>query len=282
MNRAEAFVRVEKRMKPLLAHPRVLHRFGWMRRKLEALGIGTFSVRANGLKVSGGIGDRKLLLLLEKGKFEPLSLPTWRSLLEPGMRAIDVGAHIGSFTLPAAQVVGDKGRVWALEPNPVSFRYLQKNVSDNELGQVTVVQAAVSDHTGSEILHVRPGERMQSSLVAVDAGSETDYKVDVLKLDDLVPLDETVDVLKIDAEGSEPAILRGMARLLPGVRAMIVEQNPDALRQGNSSPTELHDMLVEAGFEVQVMREKADAPVPWTVELADRAVNLLATRPGDG
>lgn len=281
-NATKILIWAERRIKPLLANPFVLRWFGKLRRAVERLGFADLTVTRDGLRITGGISDRNMLAWVEAGTFEPFSLGLWESLIEPGMTVVDVGAHIGIFTLLAARRVGPGGKVWSIEPNPTSLRLLNRNVRANALDNVTVCHAALSDTNGTSTLHVRPGDRMQSSLVAVEAGSELDVSVRISRLDDLVT-SETVHVVKVDAEGSEPAILRGMTRLLPTVRALIVESNPNCLRQAGSSPRELLDMLTDAGFEVRVVDEESETLIPWSEERCERrSVNLAAQRPTGG
>jgi len=286
-NATKVLIGLERRIRPLLARPFVLHAFGSLRRMVERLGFADLTVERDGLRITGGISDRNMLASVEAKTFEPFTLSQWESMIEPGSVVIDVGAHVGIFTLLASAAVGPQGRVWAIEPNPTSLRLLAHNVKSNALDNVTVLNAALSDENGTSTLHVRPGDRMQSSLVAVEAGSELDVAVRVARLDDLLPRDVRVDVLKVDAEGSEPAILRGMTRLLPGVRALIVESNPNCLRQAGSSPTELHSMLVDAGFDVFVIDEETKRLIPCPAAglstiLDDRFINLLAKRQASG
>ena len=279
MNTTKAVLRLEQRMRPLLARPWVLHSLGSMRRRLEARGLADLNVTIDGFRLTGGLADRRLLACVQEKTFEPLSLQLWQKGIAPGTKVVDIGAHVGVYSLFAAQAAGTEGQIWAVEPNPVSRRLLVKNVRSNGLQNVTVIASALSDRNGTSTLHVRPGDRMQSSLVAVDAGSEHDVSVRVARLDDLIPPDIDIDIVKMDAEGSEPAILRGMARLLPKVRMMIIESNANCLYQARSSPDALHAILMTSGFEVHLIDEQSQRLSPWSHEHVNRrSINLLATR----
>ncbi len=70
------------------------------------------------------------------------------SFLRPGMTFIDVGAHIGEYTLLAAKLVGDAGQVHAFEPQPSLFPLLQDGIQLNEFSHVTANQLALCDHVG--------------------------------------------------------------------------------------------------------------------------------------
>src|SRR5690348_11604539 len=68
-----------------------------------------------------------------------------RRWLRAGMRALDVGAAFGVYTVAMAQAVGDSGRVFAFEPTPDTAQFLERNLSLNELRNVALIGAAVSD-----------------------------------------------------------------------------------------------------------------------------------------
>src|SRR5438094_750470 len=76
------------------------------------------------------------------------------SLVHPGDVAVDVGANIGYHTLIFARAVGERGRVFAYEPDPDNFRLLRRNVELNGYRNVRPFQAAVSDRSGTLTLYL--------------------------------------------------------------------------------------------------------------------------------
>jgi len=101
-------------------------------------------------------GDFGVTLEAEStGEYEPVTTKLLESLLEEGMTFVDVGAHVGLFTLPAAKWVGQSGRVIAFEPHPDNFAMLNDNIEANTLGEhVDAIQSAVSDCTTPVSLHI--------------------------------------------------------------------------------------------------------------------------------
>jgi protein O-GlcNAc transferase len=84
-------------------------------------------------------------ILLEQEDWFEDEIHFVRRWLRPGMRAVDVGASYGLYTLAMASAVGATGRVWAFEPTPAVADYLDRSVRLNGLGSVRVCRVAVSD-----------------------------------------------------------------------------------------------------------------------------------------
>jgi len=98
-------------------------------------------------------------VLLEQEDWFEKEIRFVRTLLLPGMRAIDVGANFGLYTLALARAVGRGGAVWAFEPAELTLALLRQTVAANALSQVVVCPLALSDHAGSgfqAIRHLRP------------------------------------------------------------------------------------------------------------------------------
>jgi FkbM family methyltransferase len=123
------------------------------------------------------------------------------SLVRPGMTAFDVGANVGYYTLLLARGVGPKGRVIAFEPNPVNVAHLKEHLRLNKIGNVEIVEAAVSDRDGTAFF---------SGEGAVGKLSQTGTQMKTVRLDDY----PRPDLIKMDIEGEETAALRGSAKIL--------------------------------------------------------------------
>src|ERR1700751_3958981 len=129
-----------------------------------------------------------------------------RRLLRPGMRAIDVGANYGTYTLAMAKAVGASGRVWAYEPASATARYLRNTIGRNGLAQVEMCQAALSDRPGVGRLHL--DTQVELNRLTADGNGE-EVSLTTLDSEDLSRSWEPVDFIKIDDEGGELDIIRG-------------------------------------------------------------------------
>ena len=142
-------------------------------------------------------------------------------ILEKYVRAggtvFDVGANVGFFTLVAARLVGDEGRVVAFEPLPRNLRYLREHVRLNALKSVRVVGAAVSERPGSGFL--APGDSFSEWGLA-----GTGVPVDLVSLDDVVFSGGVPgpSLMKIDVEGSEVSVLKGATKVLEKFQPVVV------------------------------------------------------------
>jgi FkbM family methyltransferase len=133
-----------------------------------------------------------------------------RACLAPGSHALDIGANFGVYTVAMAQAVGAQGRVHAFEPTPDTAAALRETVADNDARQVRVHQLAVSDQAGTARLSLHA----ESELNALSADGEG-IEVPTVTLDELAAAQQwpPLDFVKIDAEGHEPQVIAGGARL---------------------------------------------------------------------
>jgi FkbM family methyltransferase len=210
------------------------------------------SYRVNGLTIAvppdGYFGTE-----LTDGTYEPATTQILLQHLQPGMVMVDVGAHIGHYTVAAAQRVGPHGRVIAFEPDPVSFSYLAQNVAANGLSErVTMQNVAVSGQTGTANLYLGRRDRVANSLIRSDATMPRSVVCDTIALDHYFQddPDPRVDMVKMDIEGGEYDALRGMVRLLaanPHLK-LLVEFHPVNLQRAAIDADEFIALLHELAF----------------------------------
>jgi FkbM family methyltransferase len=122
-------------------------------------------------------------------------------LVRPNMIAFDVGANVGYYTLLLARRVGPGGRVIAFEPNPVNIACLKRHLRLNKITNVEIVEAAVSDCSGTSYFS---GDWAEGKL------AQTGSLVKTVRLDDY----PRPDLVKMDIEGGETAALRGAENIL--------------------------------------------------------------------
>lgn len=210
-----------------------------------------------------------------------------RSLLKPGDTMIDVGANIGFTALEGVQAVGLKGTVHAIEPHPFIHRCLSENLILNHLGppHIQTYPTAVSDEP-SDIGVQFTNDRRDDMNFMVPKGAARHtcmnakgIKVPVTTLDALFPDLLHCDLLKIDVEGAELAVLRGASRLLKNTRQIVIEAgDPNSARHGFTAD-DLLAYLESAGFEVRSMDQEKGRHFPIQIEYYRRHVgNWLAFR----
>ncbi|MBI5630335.1 MAG: FkbM family methyltransferase [Elusimicrobia bacterium] len=166
-----------------------------------------------------------------------------------GQTVVDVGAHIGVFTLYAARQVGPSGRVVSVEPDPKNLELLKANIALNDCGNVQVLPAALSSRAGSGKLFVAD---KSSDNPAANTLHETPGRraimVDVRTLDDTLEGVPRIDHLKLDVEGAELAVLEGGERALARTSRVIMELHPSRV-----APDRVLDWLTARGFDCQTL-----------------------------
>jgi FkbM family methyltransferase len=187
------------------------------------------------------------------GRYEPQETEIVRHLIRPRMSVIDVGANWGYFTLVAAHLVGAGGHVLALEPHPDLHHWLSVNVRRNGLSQVTCIRAAAADRAGHAGFVAATPEDGNSGLSRFASGQEAaDFESPTETLDALVERHglETIDLVKIDVEGAEARVLRGMVDGLGRgrYRYVLLECHPRALEAVGCSVDECVAALGAAGY----------------------------------
>jgi FkbM family methyltransferase len=185
--------------------------------------------------------------------YEQTETRFFKSVCKPGMTFIDVGANIGLYTALALPRIGSTGRVVALEPDRESFEYLRKTVIANHADNVSCIRKAAADHSGVMKLFVSENNRGDNRLYDNELATGS-YEVEVASLD-LLLKDEGItaaDLVKIDVQGFEGRVLRGMRETIarsPNL-TILMEFWPHGLQCAQTDPAELLADLEEMGLSI--------------------------------
>jgi len=185
--------------------------------------------------------------------------------LKAGDCAVDAGANVGFFTVLMSKIVGETGKVVAIEPDSLNILKLQKNLDINSCGNVTLFKGALGVGRSEAVIH-RDSDNGQTSLFGETGIAE---RVCVAPLDDLIKGDRP-RLLKMDIEGSEIAALIGCAFDFP---VIITEVNEKALARAGHIPAHLYTILRERGYHRYQLH--ADGSMPSRLEFSQ---NVKLTR----
>jgi FkbM family methyltransferase len=172
------------------------------------------------------------------GRWEETTIPVFCELARASRGFADIGAYTGIYTLLGC-ASNPQIRGVAFEPQPDAFAMLQGNISANPgFGErVRLVGGAAGDVDGEAVMHV-PHDRTAAS---IEEGSEGEaLQVRVVRGDDEIASGLDVDLIKIDVEGHQLAVLRGLERTLQQQPALIIEC-------GDLFPP-VRELLREAGY----------------------------------
>lgn len=181
---------------------------------------------------------------------------------KPGAVIIDIGAHIGLFSVIAAQVTGKTGKVYAFEPAPSTFALLQKTVVINHEEQVIEsFQQAVGAETGKITFFVSDGQ-------ADNSNSLVNYKDDrlmqgidvaVTSIDNFVKEKNIskLDFIKIDVEGAEYDTLRGAAETLKKLKPFcIVAIHPEPIAAKGDKLDAIYDFINSCNYRITLDKKE--------------------------
>ena len=170
--------------------------------------------------------------------YEPHLTRAISEVLNPGDGFVDVGANIGWFSLLGASIVGEGGRVLAVEADPGNVGLLLRSAQASGFRNITAVTAAAAATSGAMLLQ-RAGGSNGAVYPFADATAPDDRWVPALTLDSLSGMVENVRVMKIDVEGAELLVLRGATETIERHRPVLyVEFSPGMLSRFEDSGTQ--------------------------------------------
>ena len=171
--------------------------------------------------------------------------------IHSGDVVLDIGAHIGYYTLQFANLVGSTGKVYAFEPEPKNFELLKKNVQINKHDNVVLIQKIVSDKDGIVEFFISKFDSIGNKLFKSDE-SGSSIKVGSTTLDEYFKdSKEKIDFIKMDIQGGEGKAILGMKNLLKENKNLKIIQEwwPDALKQNHANPEDHLKFLRHIGYK---------------------------------
>jgi FkbM family methyltransferase len=199
------------------------------------------------------------------GVWEPHLTHWLRQRLKPGDVFVDVGANIGYFSVLGSSLVGPTGGVVALEASPEFHRRLVQHARLNACENVRALNAAVSDKDETlKFVQASSRNTGATSTVPYAGPAESEFEVGAHSLPVLLS-DREIErarVIKIDVEGAEGAVVRGLRpvfeRLLPDAE-VVIEVTPVRMRALGDSATELLTTFTDHGFHAYRLANDYDS-----------------------
>jgi FkbM family methyltransferase len=197
----------------------------------------------------------------ESGIWEPYETELVCRALTAGDCCIDIGANLGYFTVVAAHCVGSTGRVYAFEPEPRNAELLRRNIALNGFQDRCVAEeAALAEAAGDACLYLHPDNLGDHQLYAgekTEGGARKSVTVPLHRGDDyFAGRLERVGLVKIDTQGTEYKVVRGLMELFQRSGSelrIIVELTPYSLRAAGDSGAELIRLLAELQLPLHII-----------------------------
>jgi len=212
--------------------------------------------------------------LIMDGYWESWLTQLLAQLVQPGFTCIDIGANFGYFSILMAELAGNSGKTLSIEPNPRiadllrSTRFLQG-------GKFDVLEMALSDSSGEAILTVGDRELGGGTIKPnnLEPG-RSQVKVSTVSLDELLKQKgiDNVDIIKMDVEGVEPLVFRGMQETIarnPDIQ-IIIEYSPSIYEDAQQFTDYLFSQFTVCQVkDVDVIKELDSSDIPRMVSMKD-------------
>jgi FkbM family methyltransferase len=226
----------------------VFHKYFKRTNKVETVCLG------NHIRMECNLSDELQFAFWCCGNAFELKENRWlQSWIKPGMVFFDVGANVGYYSLLLSPLLGPTGSAHGFEPVSQQCERFRRNIELSGLINIVVNREIVSDSAGEKVIHVGTDDNSGTASVALIPRPD-----DITETVPATTLDQyfarrgltRVDVIKIDVQGHELAVLRGGEQLLRRHRpVLLVEIHSPSLLESGSNKEEIYHYLETLGFE---------------------------------
>ena len=175
-----------------------------------------FAYSVPGGRIYLNIKESSMMMQRSLGLYEPEKTKAVQDLLKPGETFVDVGGNKGDFALLASKIVGGRGKVICVEPEPINVGWIKRSIELNGYENIQLCGLALSDHDGDSVLHLGTKSGFHTLLSGAPDRDQGSLTVRTRTLDSLLTElgADRVNVLKIDVEGAELMVLKGAAETI--------------------------------------------------------------------
>ena len=208
-----------------------------------------------------------MLDCFEKGQAYESEIFKWISqFLEKNDCFIDIGAHVGYYSVLAAKIVGSKGKVFAFEPELSNYQKTLENITLNHLNNIKLFNLAVASETKQTQIFVNQDNDGGHALWDVgkhpfnkkSLNNQTMQNTQLSTLDNILSQSGNITnlkMIKIDTEGAELNVIKGAVNTIGkyDVPYIICEINRFGLQQMGTNETELREFINSLGYETYLL-----------------------------
>jgi FkbM family methyltransferase len=189
------------------------------------------------------------------GEYSPDEVRLWRKFVKPCWRVVNGGANIGALAIPLADLVGTTGKVYAFEPQPEAFELLQRNASSWE--QIEIFNLALWHSRGDSKMRLYEELKHDNFGCTRIGDLHGSAEIRMVALDDQLPVDEHIDFIFLDIEGSEVMALEGAKKTIERCRPVLYVED-----DGQSSSS-LSTYLRQKGYYCYQHKPDMFSPENW-------------------
>lgn len=186
--------------------------------------------------------------------YENRKVQLFSNLIRPGMTVLDIGANKGYFTLLFAKLMHDKGRVLAFEPHPDNCFWIQRSIHANHYHCINLCPLALSNTDGEATFYVGKRSGWGSLRYSPIAHDNQVITVTTRKLDTILHDEDiaNVDLIQMDVEGSDLAVLQGAANTLQQHHHITITMDVDV--RGSTEQQQLYNFFHTHKYKILDLR----------------------------
>ncbi len=211
-------------------------------------------IEINGMRLYLPKQDISTEKMMVKRTYEPIETKQIIKNIIQNDIVVDIGSNIGYYTILVSRIVGDKGKVYAFEPNKEILPILKKNIEINSCKNVSIIQKAVSEKNGRIKFYLMEENKAQSSTYKSGESNE-EVEVDSVSLDKFFSGKKKPNFIKMDIEGGELNALKGAKKLLKKNIKIFLEYKPLKLKRQGLDPEEIKKILMDNKFKIKRLKE---------------------------
>jgi len=225
--------------------------------------------------------DKNLMtnyILKEQGNWFEDEIVFIQEFIKPDMQTLDIGANYGLYSTAIANNLGENGKLWCFEPTQNTADALRKTITKNQFDEkIELIQAGLSDHTGQATFFTSPNAEL-NSLTQTNSTTGEEQTIELLTLDQCLEKYhwETLDFIKLDAEGEELNILKAGQKTLSTYSPLIMFE----LKHGDKINTPLINAFKELDYAPYFLIPGLNilTPLDMSKQIDDFQLNLFCCK----
>lgn len=250
-------VNITKILKILFKLKFVRNKYYWIIEKANKYNLLQKSpviTRFNNIKIKLNPEDwiQQQILFLGLYDSEALETEFWKNILIPGQTVIDIGANIGYYSLITGNILKNNGMIYSFEPSLKNYTRLLENIALNNFSNIIPINKALSNEEIKRNLYISDSKNWGMTRFSTHESFKGEMElVDCIKFDNFAKENaiKTVDLIKIDVEGAELLVLKGMEETLKNTSPMVlIEVNNDTATSMNSNISEIYLFMASFAF----------------------------------
>ena len=217
--------------------------------------------------------------LIDHGSWEPHESALLEEWLKPGMVVVNVGAHVGYHVIRASRLVGENGRVIAVEADPFNHLLLNANLEAHQAENVLSIAAAALAHAGTADLSLADDQNTGDHRTYRRPDVTEVLRIPAITLDGILPSDVHIDAVVVDIQGSDHLAIQGMTQTIRRCRPrMMVEFWPPGIEELGDSPVEVLRFYSGLGYSLHMIEGDGYAPAARS---PDEIIASTRSMPGE-